>query len=295
VPPTPFFGIGSGKRGGTVELSGVSFTDLTNTRSISAATLSLYYWDELSGRPSLLLANGVGIDETFLDLSENGTAAAGSFVQVDGEVMRVEEVQNGGARYRVARGMHTSPPATHEAQAPVYPLLNKTTIASFPPNFFGSPYGGSWSYPVALPNARVATAELFVTNRLGNSATRGIYLTSTVDNGLRTLSGGQYSVQVDGFLAVEQAAAPALVVETVRAVRDVFAVLGSAADAPIGLQLNVDGIAWCTLTIAAGWTVSDVVSGLVLTPLPAGSKLTLAVTSVGQTYPGANLTVVVRL
>jgi hypothetical protein len=291
----PFFGLGPGKRGGTVELSGVSFTDLTNTRTISAATLNLYYWDELGGRPSLTLATAVGPDDTLLDLSANGTAAAGSFVQLDGEVVRVEEVQNGGARYRVTRGMHTSPAAAHAAETTVYPLLSKAAIAPFPPAFFGSPYSGSWSYSVTLPNARVATAELFVTNRLGNSAARAIYLTSTVDNGLRTLSGGQYSIQVNGFLAVEQSAAPALVVESAHAVRDVFAVLGSAADAPVGLQLNVDGTAWCTLTVAPGSTISPAVSGLSLAPLASGSKLTLAVTSVGLTYPGADLTVVVRL
>jgi hypothetical protein len=230
-----------------------------------------------------------------LDLSASGTAVAGTFVQVEGEVMRVEEVQNNGARYRVTRGMHGSLAAAHAAQALVYPLLSKTVIAPFPPGFFGSPYSGSWSYPVTLPNVRVASAELFVTNRQGNSPTKSIYLTSTVDNGLRTLSGGQYSIQVDGFLAVEQNAAPALVVDAAHSVRDVFAVIGTTADASVVLQLNVDGTAWCTLTIALGSTTSPAADGSALPVLAAGSKLTLAVLSVGQTYPGADLTVVVRL
>ena len=51
VPPSPFFGLGPGQRGGTVELSGVSFTDLGNTATISAATLTLHYWDELAAQP----------------------------------------------------------------------------------------------------------------------------------------------------------------------------------------------------------------------------------------------------
>ena len=148
---------------------------------------------------------------------------------------------------------------------------------------------------MTLPNVRVASAELFVTNGLGNSPTRSIYLTSTVDQGLRTLSGGQYSIQVNGFLAVEQSAAPALVVESAHAVGDVFAVLGTVADAPVGLQLYVDGAAWCTFAFAAGAPTSSVVDGLTLPALASGAKLTLSVTSVGQTYPGADLTVVVRL
>ncbi len=140
----------------------------------------------------------------------------------------------------------------HAAQALVYPLLNKSVIASFPPGFFGSPYSGSWSYPISLPNVRVASAELFVTNRLGNSPTRAICLTTTLDSGLRTLSGGQYSIQVEGYLAVEQSAAPALVVEAPHAVRDVYAIVGTVADAEVRLQVNVDGASYCTLVIPPG-------------------------------------------
>jgi len=116
-----------------------------------------------------------------------------------------------------------------------------------------------------------------------------------MDGGLRTLSGGQYSIQVNGFLAVQQSAAPAISVEASHAVRDVFAMLGTVADAPVALQVNVDGAPWCTVTIATGMTTSPAVSGLSLGPLQMGSKLTMSVLSVGQTYPGADLTLVVRL
>jgi hypothetical protein len=295
VPPTPFFGLGLGKRGGTVELSGVSFADLTNTRTISSATLTMFYWDEIDGRRSLGLANAISAEDTLLDLNATGTDTVGNFVQVDGEVVRIEEVQNGGSRYRVARGMHGSSSAAHAGAVTIYPLLSKTAIAPFPAGFFGSPYSGSWSYPVALADVRVASAELIVTNTRGNSATKSICLTTTADNGLRTLSGGQYAIQVDGFLAVQQSVAPAIVTEASHAVRDVFAILGTVADAPVALQVNVDGTAWCTLTVATGMSTSQAVSGLVLGPLQMGAKLTLSVLSVGQTYPGADLTVVVRL
>jgi hypothetical protein len=77
-------------------------------------------------------------------------------------------------------------------------------------------------------------------------------MTHNQDNGLRTLSGGQYSIQVDGFLAVDQCVAPAIVVETARSVRDVFAILGTAADAQVQVQVNVNGALYCTLTFAPG-------------------------------------------
>jgi hypothetical protein len=116
-----------------------------------------------------------------------------------------------------------------------------------------------------------------------------------VDQGLRTLSGGQYSIQVDGFLAVESSAAPALVVEAAHSVRDIFAVLGSVADADVNLRVDVDGSPYCSLTIPAGASTSAAVSGSVSGPLAVGAKVTLAVLAVGQTYPGANLTVLIRL
>lgn len=165
----------------------------------------------------------------------------------------------------------------------------------FPSGFFGSPYSGSWSYPVALPDVRIASAELFVTNAVGNSLMTGICLTHNQDNGLRTLSGGQYSIQVDGFLAVDQSVAPAIVVETARSVRDVFAILGSAADSPVQLQVNVNGAAYCALAFPAGAIASNSISGSTLSPLAAMAQITVSVLSVGQTLPGANLTVIIRL
>jgi hypothetical protein len=294
VPPLPYFGLGAGPRGGTVELSGVSFTDLTNTSTISSATLTLHYWDELGGRPGLALAQAAGADDTSLELSAAGNAIAGSLVQIDGEVIRVESVENSGMRYVVTRGMHNSPGVAHAAQAAIYPLQNKPVIAAFPPNFFGSPYSGSWTQPVTLPDVRVASAELFVTNRRGNSPVRSVCLTSA-EGGLRTLSGGQYSIQVDGFLAVEDRVAPALVVEASHSVRDVFAVLGTAADAEVSLRVDVDGAPYCTLSIQAGMATSAAVDGNKTRALIAGTKVTLAVLAVGQTYPGSNLTVIIRL
>jgi len=122
-----------------------------------------------------------------------------------------------------------------------------------------------------------------------------IALTHTTDLGLRTTSGGQYTIQVDGFLAVDQYAAPALVMDASHAVREIYAVLGTAADAPIQLQLNVNGNLYCPLTFGTSTLVSNSVAGNTLAPLAAGSQVSLAILSVGQTYPGADLTVLIRM
>jgi hypothetical protein len=292
-PPAPFFGMSADPRGGTAILSGVSFTDLTNTRSISSATLTMHYWDELQGKPALALAGVVAAGDTTLTLNSAGSAQVGALIQLDAEVMRVE--QNNGTQYSVTRGIDGTQAAAHAAQTPVYTLANLTVIAPFPPDFFGSPYSGSWSFPIPAPDIRIASAELRVTNGRGNSAARSIYLTNNDDCGLRTLSGGQYSIQVNGYLAVDQSVAPAIVMEASHAVRDLFAILGTAADAAVQVQLNVNGASYCTLSFAAGMIVSNSVSGLTLPPLVSGAKLTLSVLSAGQVNPGADLTVLVRL
>ena len=149
--------------------------------------------------------------------------------------------------------------------------------------------------PVTLPDARIGSAELFVTNRKGNSPTTTIHLTHNDDLGLRTLSGGQYSIQVAGFLAVDASAAPAVVVEAGHAVKDVYAVLGTAADAEVKINVQVDNAAYCILTFLPGATLSDAKDGNALPALAARSKLTIGVAAVGVSYPGADLTVIIRL
>jgi len=131
-------------------------------------------------------------------------------------------------------------------------------------------------------DARVASAELFVTNDRGTSPTCSTWLARVVEKGLRTLSGGQYTIQVEGFLAVDQSAAPALVVEAGHAVRDVYAVLGTAADAQVKVTLKVNGNPYCTLTFEPGRSVSDSAFGYQLPPLAVGSTITLAVGPVGR-------------
>jgi hypothetical protein len=209
--------------------------------------------------------------------------------------MRVEAILNNGLAYRVTRGVHGSQAVAHTVPAVVYQLASRTGIAPFPQNFFGSVYCGSWTYPVTLPDVRIASAELFVTNPKGNSPVNAVCLTGATDQGLRTLSGGQYTIQVDGFLAVDQLAAPVLIVEASHAVRDVFAVLGTAADAQVQLQVNVNGAPYCQLSFDPATLLAASVNGNGLAPLASSSKITLSVLSVGHAYPGADLTVIIRL
>jgi hypothetical protein len=296
APPQPVFGLGASPlQNGTVELSGVAFQTLTNTTSVTAGTLTVYYWDELVGATPFSLATAMAAIDTLLNLSQAGTGTAGSFVQVQAEVMQITAVQNNGLQYQVTRAMHGTTAAGYVAQVAVYHLLSTVVVASFPLDFFGSPLSGNWSFPIALPNTKVASAVLMVTNSRGNSPTNAINLTQSTDYGLRTLSGGQYSIQVQGFLAVDSNPAPNVVVEAAHAVQDIYAVVKQApAGSAVTMTLSQNGAPYCTLTIPAGATVSASVDGFGM-PLLAQAQLSLAITEVGQTSPGSDLTVILRL
>lgn len=295
VPGKPVFGLAP-VGGGTVELVGIAFQDLTNTRTIMAATVTLHYWDELSSPSSILLSAAVGATDSVLDLSAPGSAQQDSLVQIDAELMRVVEVQNGGLRYQVARGVNGSTAEPHAAQSPVYHLQDKVFIVPFVRDFFGSRASGNYGYPIFLPDARIASAELFVTNTHGNSETEAVCFTNTVSEGLRTLSGGQLSIQIEDFLAIQTNAAPPLIVQESHCVRDVFAVVRQAPEgSPIELRVRQNEATYCTLTVPTGETVSNVVEGFGLPPLTAGSQVNLDVVSVGTLQPGRDLTVTMRL
>jgi hypothetical protein len=68
--------------------------------------------------------------------------------------------------------------------------------------------------------------------------------------------------------------------------------------APIELQLLQGSTVYCTLSIAAGSTMSNVVDGFGLAPLAAEAQVSLNIVSVptaAGSLPGRDLTVVIRL
>ena len=250
VPSRPVFGVAPRGKG-TLELTAVAFEDLTNTRTITSATLTLNYWDELGSPSPVALIAAVGIADEVIELTAAHGSAAIELVQIDSEVMRVEEVLDGGLRYRVTREVGGDAWA-HAAGARVYHLSRKVFVVPFPRDFFGSPASGDFSYPILLPDARIASAEMYVTNGKGSSEAGVACYTGSVDGGLRTLSGGQFAIQVEGHLAIQTKAAPPIVVQEKHAVRDVFAMVNEApTGGPVEMEVIAGGSRYCSLVIAA--------------------------------------------
>lgn len=298
VPAAPTFGLYPTGRG-VVEVQAIGFTDLTNTSTISAGTFTLGYWDELTGPQTQNLSAAIGATDTALSLASAVTAQIGDLIQIESEILVMQQAVSNATSCQVARGGYGSTAAAHDAQTLVYVLEKKTFIVPFAPDFFGSPASGSYACPISIPDVRVATAELFVTNSRGNSdVTRNSY-TATTDFGIRTLSGGQLCIQIEGPLAIQTNAAPLLLVENAQSVRDVYAVVKTApSGGPINMQVTQNGTPFSQLTIPDGAAISNVVDGFALGPLAAQAQVGLDITSVAQTAnttPGSDLTVTIRL
>lgn len=295
VPPEPIFALAP-MGAGVVVLSGVGFNTLENTRTISSGTLTLHFWDELLAPTSLVTVSSLPHDARVLYVNEPEYLTPGMLVQIDREILEIEEVGEG---IKVRRGEFGSAAEDHAASSAVYPLARRTFVLPFVKDFFGSPTSGSFSFPIYIPDVRIAAAEMLVTNSRGNSQSRRNNVTMNADSGIRTLSGGQLTLQYEGHLAIQANAVPPLVIESTHAVRDIFAVL---REGPVGgtveLRLRQGDEDFCNLTIPDGATTSAVVSGFGKKPLSQLAQLNLDIVGVPQGWnmkPGRDLTVTIRL
>jgi Putative phage tail protein len=284
---------------GSVEVLGIAFASLDNTLSITAGTLTLAYWDELNGPSTILLSAAMSVSGASLSLATAVSASSGALLQIDAEVMVVQQNLTNSTTVPVTRASHGTTAVAHAVGTGVYLLEEKIFIMPFAEEFFGSPASGSYAFPITIPDVRIAAGELFMTNSKGNSSVAAESFTNTTDLGLRSLLGGQLTIQIEGPLAIQTNAAPPLVVDTSCSVRDVSAVVQDApTGADVTMQVTQNGNVYCELTIAMGATVSNVVDGFALGPLQAEAILGLNITSVVQTAntePGSDLTVTIRL
>lgn len=295
VPPAPAFGLKVLEEGGGVELCGVGFQDLGNTRTISLGTLTLFYYDESTTNTPPSLAAAVGSADTSISLSPSSSFALPQYLAIDQEIIRLDTAN--GTGFNVTRGIDGSSATQHAAQSVALPLNQMTVTFPFVPDFFGSEASGNWTQPIVLANARVCSAELFFTNSQGSGSAGANWYLSFGNNGLRTLTGGQIMLQVPGYLAVQDNAVPTIDPGATYSVRDVYAYVDSApvGTTAVSLLVMANGQNYCQLSIAPGASQSNVVDGTGLGVLRAGQKMGLNIQAVGDQAPGSDLTVVIRV
>lgn len=288
--------------GGVLDLFQVGFEDLTNTGSVSSGTLQLFSWNELNTPSPYELAAAVDAVSTTIPLVQVANPNIGQLIQIGTELMSILSIDPAANSYAVIRGVLGSIATTHNTGDLVLHLNATTVVVPFAANFFENRASINYLNTISLPDVRVAAAEFYVTNSFGNSQTRQTCYTLQPDGGLRTLSGGQFAIQVAGYLATQTNAAPPLLVETSHAVQDIRAVVTQAA---AGYVVSVDvlqnGVEYCNVSIPDGQTTSQVLDGASLPPLVTGASLTINVTLqvdpsfTGAVSPGRDLTVTIRL
>ena len=303
VPGTPSFSLET-PGGGDLTVFDVGFSDVTSANNVTSGTLQLFYWNELDtpSRYSLAQALVVGSSAVFLVGPANPyTPFVGQLIQIDQEIMSIVSVNSDSTGYTVTRAAAGSTAVLHDAGAIVMHLDTSVVVMPFASGFFENRASNNYIHTVSVPDIRISAAEFFVSNSFGNSQAN---LVSYVGNNalLRTLSGGQFSLQVNGYLATQQNAAPPLVVEATHAVRDIRLTLGHA---PAGYVLTVDllqnGSQYSRLTYDPTQpTPSAIVDGIDLPPVIEGALLSINLTlSLIPNYnealnPGRDLTVTIR-
>jgi hypothetical protein len=284
---------------------GVGFDDLTNTSSVASGTLRLFYWNELKTPSPYSLAAGLDTAGNTVQVNASGSFSPypGQVLQIGTELMAFTSTGTEPNTYQVVRGVLGSAVTPHSQGDAVLPLDTSTAVIPFAAGFFENRASLNFLHTISLPDIRISAAEFFVTNAFGSSQANQQCYTTEPDGGLRTLSGGQFSMQVSGYLATQQNAAPPLIVEATHAVRDIRATLSQP---PVGYNVNIDilqnGTEYCQLTIASGNTTSTPLplSGVNLPPLQESASLTMNVTlavqgTSGSMSPGRDLTITIRL
>jgi hypothetical protein len=295
APPAPIFAVNT-LGDGTFRLGGISFSTLENTQTISTGTWTLLYFDEVSQATPHSLAAAITDTDTLLSLDSAGGASSGDFIQMGTEVLEVVGTQNAGLDYEVGRRSCGTAAQGHAAGAAVLHLSRRTESVSFKRSFFGSVENATWAHHAVLPNARLACSTLLLTNSVGDSPLGEAVFTGLTGGGLRSLRGGQFTLQIEGVFGVLDNATPVLSVQENLSIRDVYALVKAA---PLGsdvqLAIRQDGALLTTLTIPAGQTQSPPVDGATLPSLQEESHLTLDIVAVGSQYPGGDLTVTIRV
>lgn len=301
LPSLPSFSL-SAPGSGELLLFNVGFEDLINTNSVSSGTLQMFSWNELDTPSAYSLAAAVDASSTTVLLAQVVPGASGMTIQIGSELISIVSVDAVANAYAVVRGVLASTATAHNAQDLVLHLDSVATSVAFAPRFFENRASSNYVHTVSLPDVRVCAAEFYVTNTFGNSQTNQISYTLQPDAGLRTLSGGQFSIQISGYLATQQNAAPHLLVEAAHPVRDIRCAVSHAA---MGYTISVDvlqnGVEYCSVSIPSGQTDSTILDGSGLPPLQSGASVTINVALLviqgftGQISPGRDLTVTIRL
>ena len=311
VPPQPFFGANPPNYApaGYLELVGLSFPDVVNTKYIYSGTFSVFY---VEGNADAHLAAAMSSGDTTMTVDAWGSIATGDMLEVDGEIILIGTKT--GTLASVTRAQKwdgvssAGAPAAHSSGAELRKVETITRNENFPSGFFDgigtpdvNPLLINWTLDIPLPGTRALAADAVVMNPYGPSPTGTANWTHTTDNGIVIGSAGGSlgaTLQVDGTLAIGSNMAPIAALSADSTANGVAVYLKTApTGAGLTLNIKLGGALWMALTVPAGNTtvVATTAQLAAAGQLTANTSITLDITAVGTTVPGSDLSVFLYL
>ena len=259
------FGVAvSPSRGGVLDLSAVAFPRFSRTRAASSpAHTGFITTTSSTGTPLRRLSPAFRRRTQRCSLNSAACRNADS----DGHTRSCLPLATDAAgNTTVQRGVHpTSPADPHSRTRLAYPLKEKVAIVPFVKTFSVPRPAATGSTASNYRMSGSRAPRLYMTNAAGQRAVAVNPLHQHERPGLRTLSGGQFSFQITGYLAIQTGAAPDVIVDADRSVRQIYAVLRTpSAGAGVTLQLNLNGAPYTTLQFDPGqqrlphWSMASV-------------------------------------
>jgi len=299
VPPEPVFFFGLIEEG-TVSVGPIGFLTLENLASVYIGQLGLLFWDELLAPTPVALGSALLSSDTSAMLTGlSNSLAIGTLFQVEEEIVQTTGAPASGNVYPVTRALYKTTASAHSNGLPVFVLSRREMTIPFAPGYFSSTSAVGFRYNLRLPNVRISGADLVLFNRIGPSIRSEESYTGVFNYGVRTLSGGQITMNVQGYLAIEASAGNSYVVDRTTVVRDVSAYMQEPpTGANVEILVKVNGTPYCELLIEAGSHVATAVSRFNVQPLAPGATLSFDVLNVPPAAagtPGRDLTVLLQI
>lgn len=299
VPPKPSFGLGLVEEG-TVSITGISFPTPTNLATVFIGQLGILFWDEQQAPTPVSLVDA--IDDLVTNVKLAGLPALlaeGDHIQIDEEIFRVTGAPIAPDTYPVERARYQTFAATHTASTAVFVLTREEMTIPFVPGYFTTSAASGFRFNFRMPNVRISAADLTLYNRVGPSERGEANYTGFTNFGIRTLSGGQITMNLSGYLAIESSAGNSYVLDRLTVVRDVSAyVQEPPAGANVEIMVRINGDPLCELLIEAGSHVATAVNRFNQPALPAGGKLSFDILNVPPASvgtPGRDLTILLQI
>jgi hypothetical protein len=293
APPEPSFGISA--EPGEIVFTGVSFTDLDNTKTIHSLTFTVWCFDE-TATTETTLSEAIGEQATTINAADLAGFAAGDYAHIETEIIQIVSIN--GQSAEVLRAQKGSTATTHPAGARLIRLERRVFVYHVPRDFYGTPESGKWEAREPFAWMAVCAVELYVTNVFGNSPIKiNNYTSNFMDGRLRVLSGEQVDLIVEGILGIESDAVPPVYLPQAASIRDIYAYCRSAPQGgDIEAVVKVAGNPIGTVVIEDGQTFpANVIDGKDLPAIRPDQPITLDITGVGTTFPSERLVVRIRL